>query len=185
MKNTWPQVLVVSQSDSTALANSTTETTILPAEAKLTFPADFWESIGQRLLVRAHGRISNIVTTPGTITFKLKFGTNIIANSGALNLNAVAKTNVSFWIDWELTLRAVGGSANFMHMGMFTSESVVGSPANSAGGSGSLLLPVSAPAVGANFDAKASQQLDLTATWSIANAGNSIQTHMYKVVSDN
>lgn len=185
MKNTWPQVLFFSQADSTALANSTTETSILSADGKGTIPADFFEMIGIRLHFRAQGRISNIVTTPGTLTFKLKFGSNIIASSGALNLNTVAKTNVSWWMDWDLTLRAIGASANFMHVGMWTSESVVGSPANTAGGSGTLILPVSAPAVGANFDAKTSQAFDLTATWSVANAGNSIQTHMSELVSEN
>jgi hypothetical protein len=40
-------------------------------------------------------------------------------------------------------------------------------------------MPASAPAVGSGFDYNATQQLDLFGTWSIANAGNSIQCHQF------
>lgn len=179
----WRELLISGQSDGSALTNSTTETSLLPAP-KLTLPANYFQ-IGRVINVRAMGRISNVVTTPGTLTFNLKFGSTTIATSGALNLNTVAKTNVSWWLEWMLTCRAIGASANLMHQGEWTSESVVGSPANTAGGAGTMNLPVSAPAVGSNFDSAASQQLDLTATFSVANASNSIQLHQYVVESLN
>jgi hypothetical protein len=183
MIESWYKPLFISKEDGASLSNSTTETSILPPSIKIPIPGGFFELIGQRIKVTAMGRISNIVTTPGTLTLKLKFGSNIIWNSGAFNLNVVAKTTVPWWLDLELSLRAIGASANFLPIGAFTSESVVGSPANTAGGNGSLMLPVGAPVVGANFDSTASQILDLSATFSVANAGNLIQCHMFEMSS--
>jgi hypothetical protein len=173
---------VSSQIDSTALANSTTATSIIPPAARFTLPNNFFY-IGKVTRFRALGRISNIVTTPGTITFSLRFGAGpvIVATSAALQLNAVAKTDVAWNLDWITTCRSIGGStsATLMHNGLWTSEAVVGSALPAAGGNGSLSLVPSAPAVGTGFDSTAAQVVDLFATFSIANAANSIQAHQF------
>lgn len=175
---TWQETLISAQVDGGALANSVALTSILPAASKPVIAANAF-SIGKVLRVTAAGRISNIVTTPGTLTFQLGLGGANVANSGAINLNAVAKTNVPWFIIWWLTCRAIGASANLMHQGVWTSESVIGSPVNTVGGNGAINFPVSAPAVGGNFDSTTSQQLDLSGQFSIANAGNSIQVHQF------
>ena len=172
---------MAAQVDGSALANSTTPTSILPAAAKLVLPANFFQ-IGRALWLKATGRISNIVTTPGTLTLDVRFGSTVVANGGAVSLNTTAKTNVTWDLEWLLTCRAIGVSANLMHSGLWTSESVVGA---AAGVANSASLPASAPAVGSNFDAGASQAVDLFATFSIANAGNSIQLHQYVLESLN
>ncbi len=181
---TWTSVLVSSQIDGTAVANTTTATTLLPAAAKFTLPNNTLY-IGKRMRVTAQGRISTLATTPGTLTFSLRWGTGpvIVATSDALALNTTAKTNVAWDLIWNLTCRAIGGgtSANFMHNGLWTSEAVIASPAPSAGGIGVLPLLASAPAVGTGFDSTAAQIMDLFATWSVANAANSILCHQYMV----
>lgn len=184
--NSWQETLVWSNVDGTAFNTTSAETSVPPAEAKYTLPANYLK-VGSMLKFTCQGRISCIVTSPGTLTWKVKFGSVIAATSGALNLNIVAKTNVTFWLEWLLTTRTIGGTtvATMMHVGQFTSEAVVGSPANTAGGAGTLLMPVSAPAVGTGFDSTASQQLDLTATFSVSNVGNAMQSHMYKIESLN
>lgn len=183
---TVQETLMVAQGDGTALNTSTTATSILPAHAKLVFPANYFSKVGKLLKVTAQGRMSCIVTTPGTLTLDLRFasGPVVIANGGAFNMNVVAKTNVAWWLEFLMTLRAVGNGAasNFMFQGEFTSEGVVSAP---AGTGQTAMLPASAPAVGASFDNSASQILDLFATFSISNASNSIQLHQYKVESLN
>lgn len=183
----WVEPFLVTGEDGTALANSTSATSILPSSRKFTLPSYFADSIGKTLSLRAAGRVSNIVTTPGTLTFEVRLGSVVAWSSGALALNIVAKTNVSWLLDLDLTFRTLGAgtAANVLGIGRFTSESVIGSPLPSAGGSGTLLLPASAPAVGTGFDNTASQTLDLFATWSIANAGNSILTHQFRLLSLN
>lgn len=182
---TWQETLITATADGTALTASTTPTSILPIAAKLTLPANYFY-IGRVLRLTAFGRISNIVTTPGTLTLDVRFGAVVVANGGAISLNVVAKTNVPFMLQWVLTCRATGSgtSANMMPQGTFQSESVVGAAANTAGGNGSLLIPVGAPVVGTGFDSTASQTVDMFGTWSLSNA-NSIQVHQYALESLN
>ena len=104
----YPQTLVTAQGDGSALSNSNTPTSIIPAQAKWTFPANFFQ-IGSTLRVTCYGRVSNIVTTPGTLTLDCRLGAStVIANGGAMQLNASAKTNVTFKSVFVLTCRAIG-----------------------------------------------------------------------------
>lgn len=183
---TWQETLISSQIDGTALVTSTTATSLLPSAAKYTLPANFF-SIGKQLLVRASGRISNIVTAPGTMTLDLRLGAVIAANGGAMSLNIVAKTNVPWYLEWLLTCRSIGGgtSATLMHQGKWLSESVIGSPLPTVGGAGEHLLPNATPAVGTGFDSTATQIVDLFGKWSVSDAANSILCHQFSLVSLN
>lgn len=186
--STWQETLVTSQVDSTALTNTVTATSIIPAAARFTLPSSFF-AVGKKLRLTAQGRISTVVTTPGTLTFSVRIGTGpvICATSDALTLNIVAKTNAAWDLEWILTCRAIGGgtSANLMHNGTWKSEAVIGSPLVTVGGVGVLPLVAAAPAVGTGFDSTAVQIVDLFGTWSVANAANSILTHQYDLVSLN
>ena len=171
----------------TALANSTTATSLMPTGRTPTLPSNYFDKIGKRLRVEFWGRMSNIVTTPGTLTLDVRLGTSspiVVWNSGAINLNTTAKTNVpwDFWVDMHCAAVGAGTTAALIGRGNFKSESLVGSPANTAGGNGSLLLPVGNPANGNGFSSEDALQLRLYATWSIANAGNSIQVVGGRVV---
>lgn len=182
----YMETLVVSSADGAAYGASVTPTSIIAASDVLTLPASFFVP-KKKLRIRIGGRISNIVTTPGTLILDVRLGAVIAFTGPAMGLNIVAKTNVSWLAEIELTCRAIGSgtSANLMGMGRFTSESVVGSPLPAAGGAGTLLLPVSAPAVGTGFDSTAAQALNVFATWSVNDAGNTLQVHTYEVVAMN
>ncbi|WP_291854852.1 hypothetical protein [Bradyrhizobium sp.] len=179
---TWQETLINSQVDGPALANSVTATSLLNVHEKWGM-AQSWAQIGRVLRLTACGRVSNIVTAPGTLTLSCRIGAITIANGGAMALNVVAKTNVPWFLDWRLTCRAIGAAGNFMHQGTWISESVIGAPLPTAGGAGIHLLPNAAPAVGTNFDTSVPATFDLFAQWSVANAGNSIQVHQYKLES--
>ena len=185
---TWQETLIATNVDGAAVTNTTTPTSILggtgtgASQAKLTLPSNFFY-VGRVLKITAQGRISTVVTTPGTLTLDVRFGAVIVANGGPMSLNVVAKTNVPWWLEWVLTCRAIGSgtTSNLMHQAQWQSEAVIGSPLPTVGGVGSLLIPVSAPAVGTGFDSTAAQTVDLFGTWSVANAANSIQLHQYKL----
>jgi hypothetical protein len=176
----WMEQLVVQQVDGTALTNTTTATSIIAPAAKRMLPANYCDYIGRRLLVKARGRISNIVTTPGTLTLDVRFGSIVVFNGGAIALNTTAKTNVSWELEVELVVRSIGATAaaTLFGVGSFCSESVVGA---AAGVANTAMLPASAPAVGTGFDSTVTNIVDLFGTWSIANAGNSIQTHHFSI----
>lgn len=170
--------------DGTALSNSTTPTSILPSARKVTLPSYFFDRVGKALILRAAGRISTVVTTPGTLTLELKLGSIVVATSGAMTLNTSAQTNTPWVLEMECALRTIGAgtAATLFMQGLFRSHAVIGSSAIGSGGAGCQMLPYNAaPAVGNGFDATASQLLDLFATWSVANASNSIQLHQASV----
>ena len=174
----YPLVLASAQADGTALTNSTTATNILHASGISTIPAGTLQ-VGSTLKVLVKGRVSTVVTTPGTLTLDVRLGSVIVFNGGAMALNTTAQTNATFEFEALLTVRALGTgtSANILGTGRFISRAVVGSAAAGSGGAGALLLPDTAPAVGTGFDSTAAQSIQVFATWSVANAANSIQTH--------
>ena len=96
----WRQLVSVQQIDGTALTNTTTATSIIPTAAQWTMPADDLY-IGKVYGIRAGGRVSTLVTSPGTLTFSVRAGATTIFTSGALALNVVAKTDVT----WDLWIR--------------------------------------------------------------------------------
>lgn len=181
--NIWSETLITSQVDGTPLATSTTPTSLLPGAAKFQLPANYFQ-IGRVLRLTAFGRISNIITTPGTLTLDVRFGSVVVFNGGAMPLNTAAKTNVAWKMEALLTCRSIGSvtAATMFGFGNFTSESVNSSVAGTAN---DVLMPASAPAVGTGFDSTSSQVVDLFGTWSISNAGNSITLHSYALESMN
>lgn len=181
--NTWVELVSFDIADGAALNTSTSPTSLLSGSSKFTLPANFFNFIGRKLRVRAAGRISTVVTTPGTLSLDFRLGSVIAFAAGAMALNVVAKTNVTWIFEAELECRAVGigTSAALLGIGKFMSEAVIGSPLPSVGGSGLLLLPASAPANGTGFDSTAAQQIDLFGTWSISNAANSVQCQQFSL----
>lgn len=179
----WQETLITAQVDGAALTNTTSATSILPGAAKYTLPANYF-LIGRSLRITAFGRISNIVTSPGNLTLDVRLGGVIAWNAGAVALNATAKTNVTWRMDTTLTCRSIGSStaATLIGVGDLASESVSGS---AAGIANDALLPAATPAVGTGFDSTTALQVDLFATFSTANSGNSITLHGYVLESLN
>lgn len=180
---TWQETLITAHGNGTALNTSVTATSILPAQAKYNMSSNYLDYIGKQIRVRAAGQMSNIATTPGTLQLSVKFGSTVVALSPAWALIASAKTNVSWFLDIAMHLRAEGSTANLLTIGSFQSESMQASAvANQAS---TVMWPLSAPAVGSNFDATVSQVVDLFAQWSVSNVGNSIQLMTYSLESLN
>lgn len=179
----WQETLITAQVDGTAVT-AASATTLLPPAAKYTLPANFFE-IGRKLQVRAAGRISSVITTPGTARFDVRFGATVVFDGLAILLDSVAAhTNVGWYLNIELTCRAIGTSANLMGVGTWTCEDILGVPASAPKGVLSALLPWnSAPAVGSNFDSTATQVVDLFFTQTVATG--SCTLHQFELISCN
>ena len=163
--------IVVASTDGPTLTAAAAASCI-PVASRVVLPNNYW-TVGKQWKIMMSGRISCAVTTPGTARFDLRLGpsgTIIAFDSGALNLNVVAKTTVPFLLDATLTCRSVGAGTGttLFGVGVFTSEAVIGAPLNSVGGNGSLLVPVGAPAVGTGFDNTAANAVDLFFTQTVA-----------------
>lgn len=166
--NSWNQTLITMQGAGPTLS-AASAATMLNGQAKFTFPANLLK-IGDHLHVKASGIISCAVTTPGTARFDVRFGAVVAFDTGALNLNIVAKTNVPWALDVDLLVRAVGSSTTtqFWGQGTFSSEAVVGAAVPSAGGNGVLNVPVSGLALGTGFDSTVSNVIDSFFTQTVA-----------------
>lgn len=177
---TCHEVVSVAQSDGTAVT-AAAATTLLPAHAKFTFPANTFGQIGQQLQITASGRISSVITTPGTARFDFRLG-GIVAFDGLAVLldTAAGATSVPWWLSILLTLRVVGSTAQFFGQGIWTSYNILGTPATPPKGNLIATLPWnSAPALGTAFDATTSLQSDLFFTQTVATG--SITLHQYSL----
>lgn len=183
----WVELLSAAPTDGAALTNTVTATSILVATSKPVLPAQYFDKAGKMLRLRLRGRFSTVVTTPGTFTFDIRFGTTVVFTGGAMALNTAAQTNATFDLEITLASRSIGSGtgATVMGIGAFVSRAVIGSGAAGAGGAGELLLPDTAPVVGTGFDSTLAQTIDVFGTWSVANTGNSITVHQVMIESMN
>jgi hypothetical protein len=179
----WHETLMATYTDGATLT-AAASASMLPTYAKISLQNGFC-ILGKKLKIVAQGRISNVVTTPGTARFDLRFGSIVVFDTGAINLNVVAKTNVPWWLEVDVVCRAVGNgtSANLFGFGTWQSEALVGSPANTAGGNGSLNVPVGVPAVGAGFDSTSAQTIDMNFTQTVATG--SMTCHSCEIIARN
>lgn len=180
----WKECLVRSRVVGSNFASFTTAKTVINASDLRTLPADFFE-LGRNLDFEIQGSISNIITTPGTITFQVMLGAVISFTTGAIQLNAAAHTNLPFWLDIRLTCRSVGSgtSATLEGQGkvsgvMFTSTAAQVDGVNTMT---TLLVPATAPGVGTGFASTTSQQVDFFTGFSISDAGNNVTIRQYDV----
>lgn len=184
----WPETLLVIGEDGPALTASTSPTSLLPDSAKgQAIENRFGRFVGKSLVLDLWGRISTVVTTPGTLTIDLMLGSVAAWSSGAMPLNIVAKTNVGWHLHADLVYRVLGTGtvAKLLGQGLFTSHAVIGAAAVGTEGAGIHTLPYNAaPAVGTGFDNSAGHLLDIRATWSISNA-NSVQLHLGRITAPN
>jgi hypothetical protein len=174
--------LVIGKTDGPTLTAAAAASCI-PTANRLVLPQNYWFP-GKQWVVMMSGRISCAVTTPGTARLDLRTGpsgTIIAFDTGALNLNIVAKTTVPWFFQARLTCRAEGAStsSNLFGLGQFISEAVIGSPLPSVGGNGVLNCPVGTPAVGTGFDNTAANAVDWFFTQTVATG--SFTVHQYEI----
>lgn len=166
------------QAAGTSFGTFTTAKTVLPVGCLVTLPANWWY-LGRMIRYTVWGGIGTLVTTPGTVNFQMNMGAIAAANSGAIQLNATAHTNLPFRAECVATCRTLGSgtSANLMSQWtvngvMFTKTALQIDQVNIGD---SILAPATAPAVGNGFDSTAAQTLDFFTGFSISSASNTVQ----------
>ena len=189
---TWDETLKSLPVGGTAVATNAADTSLLLTTAgaqdcKITLPANYFQ-IGKCIRIKMCLRVSNIATTPGTLTLKVLFGAVVVFNGGAMNLSTTAHTTLPVWVEILLTCRAVGSgtNANLIGQGMVIGQpiSFTASPDLSTANSiGTTLIPNTTPTVGTGFDSTITQAIDLTANFSLT--GNSTTLEQYTIEAMN
>jgi hypothetical protein len=170
------EVPITQQIDGTALASSSTATSILAPASKFTLPANYFDAAGKAIRITAGGRVSTVSATPGTLTFDIRLGSVVVFNGGASGTVVTSASNLTWLLEAVLTCRSIGSSTSATILGIGKLTSAVLSATVPI-----MLLPTSSPAAGTGFDSTAASVLDLFATWSVNNASNSIRCDMFQV----
>lgn len=181
----WQETLVNATSDGPTLTAAAAASCI-PTAARITLPNNYF-FVGRMLRITATGRISSVITTPGTARFDVRIGAVVVFDSQPILLDtSAAYTNVGWKLDLLLTCRAIGSgtSANIIGQGVWTCTDILGTPTPAPRGALSAILPWNAaPAVGTGFDSTAASTLDMFFTQTVATG--SLTVHQYMVESLN
>lgn len=154
--------------DSTAVTATTTETTIIGAgTGTLIVPADGFKA-GDTFNAAIRGILSAV--NGETLQIKVKSGSVVLLDTGALTLPAV--TSLGFTIDIDFVIRALGAATVAeVYSGLnFYFNRDTGATHD---------LSIKSNVNNTTFDTTIANTLDVTATWGTANAGNSIQTQKF------
>lgn len=183
----WMELLAKQNASGTLFTTYTTSKTVINPDALWSMPANYLD-VGRRFLISVQGGISNIVTTPGTITCEVKIGSVVAFTTGAMQLSTTAHTTIPFWLDIYLTCQVIGSgtTAKFMGQGIMQSQTVNATAvADGTQTHTTLLAPNTAPALGTGFDSTVANTWDFWTGFSISNAGNGIQVQQYALYSLN
>lgn len=181
----YNQTLKTQKAVGTNQANYTAAKSVINAEALFDWGRNQL-AIGDIIVVKVRGSISNIVTTPGLMNFQVKMGSVVAYDSGNIQLNATAHTNLPFEAEIELELRAAGPgatAAQFQGHGTFQGVMFTRTAAQVDGVNSETTIqgPATAPALGTAFDSTVVNTQDLWVGFTIANAGNNITITHYRI----
>lgn len=163
------QVIASSYTDGPALTAAAAASCV-PTYFPTTLPAGYWQ-IGRIWRVTLTGRISVVITTPGTLRWDVRLGGVVAADTLAVLGNVVAKTNVGFYLEGILTCRSVGSgtSATLMNQWRLTTEAIINTAIPTTGPGGGYALPWNtAPVVGTGFNSQSALTLDIYFTQTVA-----------------
>lgn len=189
-RQTWSETLMAMEASGTSLTSSVTATSLLHTSGRFTLPPNFM-AIGKAIRITFAGRMSNLVTTPGTLTLDIRMGptSNIIVFDGAaMQMSTTAHTNVPLFGQIMMTCRAIGGStsANILSQGIITSQALsLTAVADSTTTPATLLMPNTNPAVGTGFDSTVAMVVDMYGTFSVNSASNAVLIHQFWLESLN
>lgn len=173
-------VIASSYTDGPALTAAATAS-CLPTYVPTSIPAGYWQ-IGRIWRLTASGRISNVVTTPGTARWDVRLGAVTVFDTLAMPLNIVAKTNVPWMLEVILQCRSVGTgtSATLFGQGRWSSEASINTavPATGPGPGGQMVPYNTAPVVGTGFDSTIANALDFRFTQTVATGSMTLHTFM-------
>lgn len=185
MPNYYSSPLVIDVADGTQILNSTSETIIAP---DFTFSAnDNRVYQGAAFNIRCWFEVSNVVTTPGTLTLRVRWGGvagTLLATTGAIALDTTARTSYTGSLDADLVVRSIGAAGSMFVIGMVTLNNV---PAGAAAAPQGLYTMTAGganvPASVGSLDTTSAKALSVTAQFSVNTATTQLTNHLRVIKS--
>lgn len=168
----WTEAVQSTIADGTQIVSSTAEALVFPVYPQ---PASAYKQ--EKVFEGVYsGRISNVVTTPGNLTLRLRFGGlagTIVCQSATAAIHTTAHTNEVFIVRFYLVVRNGGVSGSVFCTG------VAHMPNMSTSGYGELLMGSAGLATPAavSYDLSVDFTIAFTAQFSVSNASNNITGH--------
>ena len=178
----WRDLLTprrVLTADGAQILNTTTETIICP---DFTFQADYFE-VGDTFKYTLLYDHSTVITTPGTHTFRLRYGgvagTSMAASGAFAPDPTAASTTVSEMLEFWFVCRATGTAGSFFTMGRYTPNDFDDASATTiVGNLNMMMIPTSAPAVVGSLDTTVAKAISPTYTSSVNTATTQLTNHI-------
>jgi len=164
--------------DGAQILNVTAETIMVP---DFTFAADYLE-VGDVLKYSLYFDWSSVITTPGTFTFRLRWGgvggVSLVASGAYAPDPTAAGTTISGMVEFLAVCRSTGTSGSMYCMGNMLLQDFDDASATTLKGNLDMsMLPVSAPAV-ASIDTTTAKALSPTFQSSVATATTQLTNHI-------
>lgn len=176
---TGARLIYALQSPATQIADTTSEGLLVP---NVSIPANYFR-VGKVIRATLNGTSSCVVTTPGTLILRARWGgltgTEIV-NGGTMAQNIVAQTTVGWWWVLYLTCIAEGSAGQIQCAGTSHRR------ACAAAAVGDITPDIFPPSDSASFysappavDLTAETALSFTAKFSVNTSGTNIQCYSY------
>lgn len=180
MPNPYTAPLWVDVADGAQILNTTSETIIAP---DYTFAAnDPRVYQGAAFNVRCWFDVSNVVTTPGTLTLRVRWGGvagTLLASTGAISLDTTARSNYTGSLHADVVWRSIGSAGSAFCIGEVHLNNV---PAGAAGAPQGIYTMTAGganvPAVVSSLDTTTSKALSVTAQFSVSTATTQLTNHI-------
>src|SRR5262245_7922711 len=181
MPNPYVSPLLVDIADGAQILNTTTETIMCPDYAFSVNDPRIYQ--GAMFNIRSWFEVSNVVTTPGNLTIRVRWGGvagTVLASTGAVTLSSTARTSYSGSVDIDLVVRSIGSSGSIFCQGRcFLNDVPVAADSAPQGiyTMGSAGANVPAVVSGINFTT-GTQSISLTAQFSVSTATTQLTNHI-------
>lgn len=164
----WVEPLHTITADGAQVSNSTAETIVCP---DFSVPA-YYMAPGRTLRIWVSGVMSNVVTTPGTLTLRLRWGGvagTVLLASAAQGLDTTARTNSLWAAQMYVVCRTDGSSGTFMSSGIMWGNVLSSTAANLLPALlGSAGAPLASGNAAVTVDTTTAKLLSVTATFSVS-----------------
>lgn len=187
-KQGFNEVLAVDLADGAQILNTVTETIICPDYAFAANDPHIYP--GATFRTRCYFDVSFVITTPGTLILRARWGGaggTVLAASGAYAPDPTAAlANRSGYVEFETLWRTVGSAGSAytmgrMHINDFDDASATTLQGNLAMG----VIPANTPAVVGSLDTTTAKNLSITAQFSVATATTQLTNHLRVLESIN
>lgn len=177
----WSETLAVATADATAVANTVTETIVVP---NITIPANYLQD-GRAMRLRVIGKHSTLGSGTVTLTFRVRIGGVagvLVCASGAIT-QVISLTNALWELDILFNVRTNGATGTIMGNGVARVYGATAPTVGSATGAPAIApLTVggqTAPAASAAIDLTVDQALSVTVQHGAASASNTVTGLQY------